>query len=71
MLVRFLDNEYPEREFFYNILRTLFPKELETIIKASWKYRALDETKDKNELIKMTPEIYNKIVRLISFPSKD
>ena len=54
----FSDNEYREREFFYTILGTLFPKELEAIIKASRKHRALDETKDKNELIKITPEIY-------------
>ena len=67
----FSENEYPKREFFYIILQTLFLKELETIIKVSIKHRALDETKDKNELIKMTPEIYYEIVGLISFPSKD
>ena len=67
----FSESEYSEREFFYIILQILFLKELETIIKVSIKYRALDETKDKNELIKMTSEIYYEIVRIISFPSKD
>ena len=67
----FLSNEYFESEFFYIIFRILFPKELETIIKASRKHWALDKTNDKNELIKMTPEIYNEIVGLIRFPSKD
>ena len=48
----FSENKYPKREFFYIILQTLFPKELETNIKASRKHRALDKMKNKNELIK-------------------
>ena len=67
----FSENKYPKCEFFYIILQTLFPKELETNIKASRKHRALNKMKDKNELINMTPEIYYEIVRIISFPSKD
>ena len=57
----FSDNEYPERKFFYIIFRTLFQKELETIIKASRKHLALDKTKDKNELIKMTQKFIMKL----------
>ena len=69
-LPEYSEKEYPEKDFFYNILGTLFPKELEEIIKSSRKQRALNENSNKDELIKMTPEIYNEIVGLLSFPSK-
>ena len=63
------ENEFPEREFFNTILGTLFPKELESIIKTSRKNRALNKINDKSELIKMTPEVYSEIVGLLSYPS--
>ena len=64
------ENSYPERTFFYALVSTLFPQELDQIIKTARKNRALSEDKDKNELIKITPEIFKEINELLSHPSK-
>ena len=59
-----------ERAHFYTIVETLFPKGLDEIIKKARENRALNQNNDKDELIKMTPEVYQEIKELLSHPSK-
>lgn len=60
---------YPEREFFYSVVGTLFPKELLDIVSKARANRSLGETRDKSELIKLTPEVRAEIEKLLKFPS--
>ena len=60
----------PERSFFYTVLSTLFPRETLELVKETIKKRWLNEEQDKNELVKMTPELKEEIEHLLNFPSK-
>ena len=64
------EGSYPERAHFYTIVATLFPKGLDEIIKKARENRALNQNNDKDELIKMTPEVYQEIKELLSHSSK-
>ena len=64
------EGSFPERAHFYTIVATLFPKGLDEIIKKARENKALNQNNDKDELIKMTPEVYQEIKELLSHPRK-
>ena len=49
--------EFPERDFFFNVLSTLYPKEIHFLVDASYKARQLHFKKVNDEMIELSSEI--------------
>jgi hypothetical protein len=62
-------NEYPEREYFFNIVSTIYPDELRSVVITARKNRAVAETEDKDELIQMESSIKKEIMSVLSMKS--
>ena len=62
--------ELPERDFFFNVLSTLYPKEVQLLVEASYKARQLHFKKMKDEMIELTPEIKKLIESTVTYKSK-
>ena len=63
-------NEYPERDFFFNVLWTLYPNEVEMMIQAAYKASNLHYKKKNEELVELTNEIKEAIKSTITYKSK-
>ena len=63
-------HEYPERDFFFNILCTLYSKEVEIMIQAAYKARNLQYKKKNEELVELTNNIKEAIKSTITYKSK-
>ena len=64
------DNVLPDKQFFYPLISTLFPKEVIEIVKEARKKRSLEKQENDDELIKLAPNIKEEIDQLLLHPSK-
>ena len=63
-------NEYPERQYMFDILFTLKPDVIADMIQSARKKRGIVENKDNNEMIKITKEYWNEISALANIKGK-
>ena len=56
------DNEYPDRQFMWNILSILKPKMTNTLVEDAIKNRGVENEEDKEDLIKIAPEYLQKLL---------
>jgi hypothetical protein len=66
----YTDSQLPERDFFYNVLSTLFPDKMKDLIAAARSNRASSNDPDKDELIEIDPVLKDNIISILSMPSK-
>ena len=66
----YVPGELPERDFFFNVLSTLYPKEVQLLVEASYKARQLHFKKMEDEMIELTPEIKKLIESTVTYKSK-
>ena len=66
----FRPNQYPEHEFLYGILGTLYPKETEVLVNQARKKRATDNKDDKEELVAVDKQIFQNIEQIANLKSK-
>lgn len=59
------EHEFPEREFMYNIVNTLYPYELSKVVAKAYDYREVDERLYQEEMIELTPEMKQQIDDII------
>ena len=59
--------ELQERDFFFNVLSTLYPKEVQLLVEASYKARQLYFKKMEDEMIELTPEIKKLIESTVTY----
>ena len=62
-------SELPERGFFFEILVTLYPRELEELIKAAFKARSAQYNSSRDEMIELTEEVNKEIDSIVSYKS--
>ena len=63
-------NEYPERQYMFDILFTLKSDVIEDMIQSSRKKRGIVENIDNNEMIEITKEYWNEIFELANIKGK-
>ena len=59
-----------EREFFFNILSTIYPKEFSELIQVAYKGRKLNNWKDEDNMIVIKKEMKDKIDAVLNYKSK-
>lgn len=64
------DYEFPEREFLFGIMNTLYPQGVEKMIKVARDARAYKNLEPDDEKIVFITEIANEIESLLQRPSK-
>ena len=69
-LPEYSGKQYPEHEFFFNILSTIYPKEVENMIEAAYKLRKQHYKKNHDEMIEITDEFKEQIKSVIVYRSK-
>ena len=62
--------ELPERYFFFNVLSTLYSKEVHLLVDASYKARQLHFKKVNDEMIELSPEIKKLIESTVTYKSR-
>ena len=63
--------QIPEKDFFYNVLSTIYPKEVGMLIDAVYKARQPHYRMQEDEMIKMTPDIKDAIKSALVYKSKE
>ena len=63
-------SQQPEKEFMFAVLSTLMPDEVRTLIASCLKERAPVSQDEKADMIEVTKELNNEIIRLYSMKSK-
>ena len=63
------DKQLPERDFFFGVLSTLYPKETEYLIKAAYKARKIHYKKNEDKMIEVTPDVKAAIDSIFSYKS--
>ena len=58
-----------EREFFFNILSTIYPKEFSELIQAAYKARKLNNRTNEDNMIVMTKVMKDEIDKVLSYKS--
>ena len=61
-LIDLKDNEYPGRQFMWDILSTLKPKTTNTLVEDAIKNKGVESKEDKESLIKIAPEYLQKLL---------
>ena len=64
------EGELPDREYFFNIISTAFPKSLRELIAAARTQRAQQDMKDDEELVHISSEIKKEIMDVVSQKGK-
>ena len=64
------DDQLLEREFFFGVLCTLYPRDVHELVQAAYKTRQLHYTKATDESIEMTADVKAQIDKILSYKSK-
>jgi hypothetical protein len=64
------DSQYPDRDFFYAVLCTIFPSETKELISEARSRRASQNDPDQGELVEIDPEVKANIMSVLNYPSK-
>ena len=64
------EGELPERNFFIEVLSTVYPNECENLIKAAFKARKSYYNNVTIEMIELTEEVKKELESIISYKSK-
>ena len=74
MLKRYLpdynDSTYPENQFFYPLISTLFPTEVADLVKEARKRRSIEQETNEAVMVEVCEEIKKEIGDLLVHPSK-
>ena len=70
-MLEYSREQIPEKDFFYNVLSIIYPKEVGTLIDAVYKARQSHYRKQEDEMIKMTPNIKDAIKSTLVYKSKE
>ena len=62
-------NEYPEKEFFFAVLNTLYPRETENLTEAAYKLRKTYHKRNEDDMIKVTNEVKEDIMKAVVYQS--
>ena len=62
--------QYPEKDFFFGILSTLYPHQIEDLLNSAYKARKIHYNRHETELIELTPDIRQAIKSAIVYDSK-
>ena len=63
-------NSLPDKQFFYPVISTLFPKEVGDLVKEARKKRSIMQPSNNDELVAVSSEIKKEIESLLLHPSK-
>ena len=66
----YLDDDLPEREYFFWILSTLYPDEVAKMVKTAYKIRNKEHEKPEDELIEITGEFLERLKDVVAYKSK-
>ena len=61
--------ELQEKEFFFGVLSTLYPKEVIDIVDAAFKARKTHYSKDNDDMIALTPDLNGEIDSILTYKS--
>ena len=61
------DKQLPERDFFFGVLSTLYPKETEDFVKAAYKARKIYYKKNEDNMIGVIPDVKAAIYSIIRY----
>ena len=74
MLKRYLpdynDSTYPEKQFFYPLISTLFPTEVADLVKEARKRRSIEQETNEAVMVEVCEEMKKEIEDLLVHPSK-
>ena len=62
--------QLPEKEFFFNVLNTLYPVKAEKMVGAAYKTRRIHYKRNEDELIELSSEMKQAIQSTIVYKSK-
>jgi mevalonate kinase len=65
----FTDKQLPEREYFFNVIATLFPGETKELISEARNRRSSQSEENKEELVEIDPELKKHVLSLLTHPS--
>ena len=65
----YTESQLPDREFMFEIISTVYPKSLWELVGKAKEKRSLKEDADKDELIKIDPEVLNRIMSVLTMKS--
>ena len=66
----YASKQLPEKEFFFNVLNTLYPVEVEKMVDAAYKARKTHYKRNEDELIELSSEMKQAIQSAIVYKSK-
>ena len=62
--------QLPEKEFFFNVLNTLYPVDVEKMVDAAYKAKKTHYKRNEDELIELSSEMKQAIQSVIVYKSK-
>ena len=63
-------NQVTEKEFFFGVLSTVYPKETRDMVEAAYKARNTHYKKENDKMVELTPEVKKAIDSILSYKSK-
>ena len=64
------NSDFPERDFLFEILSTMYPHETYEMIKNAYKERHMHYEEGDSEMVEITQKIYDHIKDVLAYKSK-